>query len=583
MAEWKSPDKPIDAVAWVPPDKPIGETAGEKPADTQWPITKALDPLAAAKTIIPPVVNFLDYPIRDLSARVVGAVKGGLPVDDASRKSFYKEYEKALPYAELPETRAGKAISDVASIPGQVIGAGVRGVSNAALGKQTTDAIAPYAGALADALPFVGGKIAAGRAARPVPAAISPTPAAAAARAAGYKLTPAEISDQPTATSRVLAGASGKQKTQQSLSELNQTRSNELAASSIGLPPATTLNEAAFAKARAPAVAAYDAIRTEIPETALGADPTFRQAVDGVGVRNASMQQSFPEAVSNPKITELRDTLLKNGTAPTADVIKKIADLRFEAGNNFRKRDDAQAHALGHAQRQAANVLEDAIEKSIGYGPDRVTAFAARDAAVQQVINAQAALSGQKVLASGGLPAAQAALDAASRDLAAKLAAITPADIAKAQTLRQQFQGARQLFAKTYDVEAATNLANGDVRASRLSELRRRGRPLSGELKSIADTYDAFPKDMQSPATFGRLEDWSVLDMAAAGAALAGGHPLAAAAVGGRNPARKFLGSDFYQNRMFNRGQKLSSPAGAVLGGELMLPENDPLRRALIR
>jgi len=304
-----------------------------------------------------------------------------------------------------------------------------------------------------------------------------------------------------------------------------------------------------------------------------------------VGVRSAEVEKAFPEVANNPKIAELRQQLLQNGVASTDAVMKKISDLRADGARNFRKRDDAQAHALGYAQRQAADVLEDAIERSIGYGPERVAAFAARDAAVQQVANAHAALSGQRVSAPGGMPAAQATLDAASRNLAAKLAAITPAEIARAAALRGDFQAARQLFAKTYDIEAATNVATGDVVARRIAALRTGlKRPLTGEMKQIADAADAFQKDMQSPAAFGHLEDWSFLDIVGGAAAAAAGHPIVAGTIAGRHPARAALRSEPMQRRMFNRQPVMSSPKAGAYVGEVAMPhEDDPLARALNR
>jgi hypothetical protein len=103
-------------------------------------------------------------------------------------------------------------------------------------------------------------------------------------------------------------------------------------------------------------------------------------------------------------------------------------------------------------------------------------------------------------------------------------------------------------------------------------------------MKQIADTYDSFPKDMQSPATFGRPEDFSVLDLFAGGTALATGHPLVAGGIAGRLSARRALVSEPMQNRMFNRGAAPAglSPNQALIGGELAQPKyDDPVARAL--
>lgn len=56
------------------------------------------------------------------------------------------------------------------------------------------------------------------------------------------------------------------------------------------------------------------------------------------------------------------------------------------------------------------------------------------------------------------------------------------------------FRDARQLIAKTYSVENALNPATGNVSATKLGAQLDRGKPLSGELRQIAQTSKAFPK-----------------------------------------------------------------------------------------
>lgn len=62
----------------------------------------------------------------------------------------------------------------------------------------------------------------------------------------------------------------------------------------------------------------------------------------------------------------------------------------------------------------------------------------------------------------------------------------------------KQFRDARQLIAKTYSVERALNSASGDVSAATLGAQLKKGRPLSGELKTIAEVNAAFPKSTQA-------------------------------------------------------------------------------------
>jgi hypothetical protein len=58
----------------------------------------------------------------------------------------------------------------------------------------------------------------------------------------------------------------------------------------------------------------------------------------------------------------------------------------------------------------------------------------------------------------------------------------------------QSFREARQLIAKTYDVEKAFNETTGQIAASKLAAGLAKGKPLTGDLKTIAEFGAAFPK-----------------------------------------------------------------------------------------
>src|SRR6202012_1710711 len=103
-----------------------------------------------------------------------------------------------------------------------------------------------------------------------------------------------------------------------------------------------------------------------------------------------------------------------------------------------------------------------------------------------------------------------------------------------------------------HDVEAATNTATGNVNARKVAALASRGRPLSGELRTIADAAAAFPKAMQSETAFGEAEPIIVLDVGAAAAALPH-KPSLLAAVLGRPLARGAVLSKPMQNLLLSR------------------------------
>jgi hypothetical protein len=78
--------------------------------------------------------------------------------------------------------------------------------------------------------------------------------------------------------------------------------------------------------------------------------------------------------------------------------------------------------------------------------------------------------------------------------------------------LLAKFRDARQLIAKTYSIEKAANPKTGTIDAKKLAAQLQRGKPLSGELKDIANFSQAFPKASQTPETMGSLTQLNPLD-----------------------------------------------------------------------
>jgi len=78
--------------------------------------------------------------------------------------------------------------------------------------------------------------------------------------------------------------------------------------------------------------------------------------------------------------------------------------------------------------------------------------------------------------------------------------------------LLDKFKEARQLIAKTYTIEKAANTTTGTIDAKKLAAQLQRGKPLSGELKDIAQFSQAFPKASQATEAMGSLPQLSPLD-----------------------------------------------------------------------
>lgn len=124
------------------------------------------------------------------------------------------------------------------------------------------------------------------------------------------------------------------------------------------------------------------------------------------------------------------------------------------------------------------------------------------------------------------------------------------------------FRDARALIAKTYSVENALNATSGSVDARKLAAQAAKGKPISGDLRTIADFAARFPKAAQTVEGMGSLPQTSPLDWAAGGGiSAATGNPLMLAGVMARPAARKLTLSDLVQNRLI---QPQSAPSSAA-------------------
>jgi hypothetical protein len=116
--------------------------------------------------------------------------------------------------------------------------------------------------------------------------------------------------------------------------------------------------------------------------------------------------------------------------------------------------------------------------------------------------------------------------------------------------LLSKFRDARQLIAKTYTIEKAANTTTGTIDAKKLAAQLQRGKPLSGELKEIAQFSQAFPKASQATEGMGSLPQFSPIDYFAGvlGGVSTGG--IGAGAILARPALRAAALSSPVQNRL---------------------------------
>ena len=323
----------------------------------------------------------------------------------------------------------------------------------------------------------------AGRTARAIEAV---KPVVQTARKQGYVLPPAMMSEKPGVIADTLGGWSGKIKTQQAASVRNQEITDELANAGLGLPKGTHLTDQVFSDIRSKAGKAYEDVKKAVPN--IQADPEYDSVVSNLGGANGHAAKHFPNITKNQGIIDLADELKTVKNFPTDAGLEVVKELRTAGTANLKALGDPSKHALGLAQRDAANAIDDLMERNI-----------------------------EKT---GNTSAIKA------------------------------YKDARKLIAKSYDIEGATNKATGHVNALGLARLGAKGRPLTDELKTISDVANAFPKAMQPETQFGGAETLSALDFFGSALALAHGNPEVAGAIMGRPLARKAVLSKGMQDKL---------------------------------
>jgi hypothetical protein len=192
--------------------------------------------------------------------------------------------------------------------------------------------------------------------------------------------------------------------------------------------------------------------------------------------------------ITNKEVDDLVNVLGQQGAFDAQQTIESIKRLRFDGSAN-RVAQDPTKKALGKAQMGIANALEELVDRNL-------------------------ASTGQ-------------------------------------QELLTNYRAARQTLAKVYDVEKAVNQATGNIDANKLASLLKKGRPLTGELRTVAEFAQQFPKAAQSVEKMGSLPQFSPLDFGALGTLSAvTSNPLLMAGVAARPAMRSLALSAPVQNRL---------------------------------
>lgn len=219
----------------------------------------------------------------------------------------------------------------------------------------------------------------------------------------------------------------GKQAIEATAQMKNQPQINKIAAKALGVADDAPITPEVLRAVREEAGKAYEAVKQV---GTLTADKGYAQGLRNILRDFSGASKDFPELASQ-QVKKLVNGLSKKQIS-SEGAVEMIKSLREQAKSNLSQNANAGDKLLGKAQRKAAEVIEDLIERNI-----------------------QPKL-GKEVL--------------------------------------ESYRAARQTIAKTYTLEKALNPSTGNVVVSELTKQAKRGAPLSGELKQLADFGRAFPK-----------------------------------------------------------------------------------------
>lgn len=304
---------------------------------------------------------------------------------------------------------------------------------------------------LASGVQATRGAVALNNEAKTIAATRNPTPeemAIGKAQGLGLKLLP---SQQGRAPGAIAEGLAGQAKLERSLSKENAVRVDAAAAEEVGLPAGTRPTHEALAKKAQEASSVYK----EVGELGtVETDPQFADAIAKISDRSGS--GSFAEDTP-AAVTRLKEIYGSKSEFEAQDAVAKVRQLRADASKNIKAPNAPEQNALGHAQRQIANILDEQMER-----------------------------------------AAQAR---GQNDLVAR------------------YKAARVQLAKIHSVQDAIRGSN--VSAKALAKQNDRGVPLSGKLNDIAESYQSFDRVLQEPGKIRDSGPLGVVDyLVGAGAAL---------------------------------------------------------------
>lgn len=245
----------------------------------------------------------------------------------------------------------------------------------------------------------------------------------------GYTLSPAETN--PSVLNRAMEGLAGKAPTSQLAMAKNEVNTTRLVKEELGIPADQPLNVNALKNIREKAGQAYAELKGV--KQPMKADAEFQTLVGNLDDSATTINQSFPGMVNESKIRALQESLSSPEMTFNASV-EAVKRLRREASANLRGYDDPDKLALGRAQLQAANGIEDLMDRNLKdlQMPDLLEAYRNARMTIAKTHDVQ------EVLGENGLVSAKLLLKRMENDvpLSGNLADIARAQATQPRSLR---------------------------------------------------------------------------------------------------------------------------------------------------
>jgi hypothetical protein len=434
---------------------------------------------------------------------------------------------------------------------GQVIGNVVTGALSGAAGQAATEATgSPTAGIAAGLATPLALRAGRGLVSKPSPVN-TPVRAEtlAAAQKEGYVVPPSTVN--PSFINERLESLAGKASVGQEAAQRNQAVTNALMARELGLPPGTPITEGVLEGIRKQAGKAYEDVQAMSPGGELR----------GLKVTTKPIQPMVPGPTTGLKVTEA------SGHPPTTGL--KVKEIRDERGALTGMR-------VGQTSRGETGPLEGLRVAETTRGQDVPGALERLSMRVKETRGGQPLQDLRQLRADANAHYRHYERSADPKSLQRAKTAWAKAEeieneferVAQASgqpELVNQLRVARTMIAKTYDIERALNVGDSNVAAAIIGRTLDKGKPLTGNLKTVGRFAEAFPAAVREG---GRVPSPGVSGTDAAAAAILG--TLGYGAAGGpaglmagalplvRGPARSMVLSPYYQRLMATPGQPAS-------------------------